>query len=90
LRALSEAAEYNIKKTIKLRLQQADLKAAMRSRPRCRQSQETLPGPAELKKRIAAMVLVHQRGWSAAEIAAQFSWKLQDVDRWIAAGQPLL
>jgi hypothetical protein len=79
-----------MKTRVKLQLQQASLKAAMRSRPRRRQSDKPLPGPAELKKRIAAMVLVHQRGWSATEIAAQFSWSLQDVERWVAAGQPLI
>ena len=46
--------------------------------------------PPELKRRIAALVLIVSRDWSADQVAKQFGWSKADVDRWISAGAPLL
>jgi transposase-like protein len=46
--------------------------------------------PPELKRRIAATVMVHERGYSASQIAHQFGWDLEDVKRWMESGRPLL
>jgi hypothetical protein len=61
--------------------------AALRSRPkRKRRSQP----PIDLKRRIAATVLIYERNYSPADIASLFKWELRDVQRWLDAGRPLL
>jgi hypothetical protein len=76
-----------MKAQIRLAMAQAEMKARPRSR---RPAEKTLSGPAEMKRRIAALVLVHKRGWSAAEIARQLRWRREDVELWFETGRPLL
>jgi hypothetical protein len=59
----------------------------MRSRPKRRNQSRP---PIDLKGRCAATVLAYERGYSSADIAHLFNWKLEDVSRWFEAGRPLL
>lgn len=43
----------------------------------------------ELKRKVAAWVLIERRDYSAADIERQFGWDRQDVERWIEAGKRL-
>jgi hypothetical protein len=42
---------------------------------------------AELKHRIAVLVLAYRRAWSAKQIADHFNWAPDDVDKWLEAGK---
>jgi hypothetical protein len=42
---------------------------------------------AELKHRIAALVLAYKRAWSAQQIATHFHWRTADVAKWLEAGK---
>ena len=46
--------------------------------------------PPELQRRIAATVLAYQRKWSPEQLAIHFGWEIDDVKRWMDAGNPLL
>jgi len=45
--------------------------------------------PGEFKRRVAALVLVIYRGFSAADIERHFGWQRGDVENWIQAGRLL-
>ena len=42
---------------------------------------------AELRHRIAALVLAYKRAWSAQQIAEHFNWPTDDVAKWLEAGK---
>jgi hypothetical protein len=42
---------------------------------------------AELRYRIAALVLAYKRAWSAQQIADHFKWAADDVAKWLEAGK---
>jgi DNA-directed RNA polymerase specialized sigma subunit len=42
---------------------------------------------AELKHRIAALVLAYKRAWSAEQIADHFNWPPDEVAKWLEAGK---
>ena len=42
---------------------------------------------AELRHRIAALVLAYKRAWSAQQIAEHFHWPPDDVAKWLEAGK---
>jgi hypothetical protein len=42
---------------------------------------------AELRHRIAALVLAYKRAWSAQQIADHFNWAPDDVAKWLEAGK---
>lgn len=76
-----------MKKTTRLKMHQAEMrardKAAMRRRPRG-DRQDGLP--EEVKHRIYALVVAYDCGWSAAHIAHHWGWERKDVERWFASG----
>ena len=42
---------------------------------------------AELRHRVAALVLAYKRAWSAQQIADHFNWPPDDVAKWLEAGK---
>jgi hypothetical protein len=42
---------------------------------------------AELRRRIAALVLAYKRAWSADQIADHFNWPSDEVAKWLEAGK---
>jgi DNA-directed RNA polymerase specialized sigma subunit len=46
--------------------------------------------PSELKRRIAATIWAYGRKCTAAQIATEFNWEREAVQRWMDAGTPLL
>lgn len=42
---------------------------------------------AELRHRVAALVLAYKRAWSAQQIADHFNWSAEDVAKWLDAGK---
>jgi hypothetical protein len=72
-----------MKSRTRLKLQQA----AMRSRPKPARNRARI---VDLSPRVAATVLIYQRGFSAADVARLFNWRLTDVEKWFDAGRPLL
>jgi hypothetical protein len=88
-----------MKSTVRLRLHQAAMRsrdiAAMRLRPRRdRRDKESIrrqaARPDQLKRRIAATIIAHERGWSPQRLATHFGWSIDDTVRWLDAGKPLL
>jgi hypothetical protein len=85
-----------MKARVKLRLQEnamlkrCELRERRENRRRQKKAaQRVADQPSELKRRIAALVLSHERGWSAEKIAHQFGWKIDDVEGWLVAGKGL-
>ena len=88
-----------MKTRVKLRLLQADMRSrggpylmsGRGERRRRRAADGRLARqPDELKKRIAELVLIAERGYTSAQIEQLFGWAAEDVERWIRAGKSLI
>jgi uncharacterized protein YaeQ len=88
-----------VKDRIRLKLNQAAMRSGSRRERRLlrdldRRAVDTVrrvaEQPPELQRRIAATVLAYQRKWSPEQLAIHFGWEIDDVKRWMDAGNPLL
>lgn len=76
----------NVKDQIKLRREKA-----MRRHTTIAQADETSkPDLHLLKRRLAATVLIFDKGWTENQIARIFQWPAADVRAWFEAGKRLL
>jgi len=42
---------------------------------------------SDLRRKIAGLVLLRCRGWSAEKVADHFGWSIEDVTRWLDASK---
>jgi hypothetical protein len=78
-----------MKASVRLELQQAEMRSRLRLDRRLGAPETSSPESAGLRLAIAALILAYGRGWSAADIAHHFGWPREAVERWFAV-KPLL
>ena len=79
-----------MKASVKLKLQQAEMRSRVKCDRRQRSAETSSPEALGLRRAIAALILAHGRGWSAADIAHHFGWPQATVERWLEASKPIL
>jgi hypothetical protein len=79
-----------VKASVRLELQQAELRSRLRLARRKRSPEASSPETPGLRRAVAALILGYGRGWSAADIALHFGWSREAVEHWIEASKPLL
>jgi len=61
----------------------------MKARQHVRRERRPKVDWTQLRRRVAATMLIFERGWSAREVAQHFDWPVEYVEAWFEAGKPL-